>query len=109
MLKVVLRPLTAAYGALVVMEVVARRRPVARPHGRDRCFGLSGHARAGVVGTVVGGYVAFPVIVLVFHVWIAGEGDVLWSAVWGGAFLCSLALAIWAGLSLIGRRVARCR
>jgi hypothetical protein len=107
-LKVVLPPL-AAYSAFVVMVVVARRRPVPRPHGRDRRFGLSEHARAGVVGTVVGGYVAFLVIVLVFHVWIAGEGDVLWSAAWGGAFLCSLALAIWAGLSLIGRRVARCR
>jgi hypothetical protein len=108
-LKVVLPPLTAAFAAFVVMVVVARRRPVPRPHGRDRRCGLSEHARAGVVGTVVGGYVAFLVIVLVFHVWIAGEGDVLWSAVWGGAFLCSLALAIWAGLSLIGRRVARCR
>ncbi len=72
------------------MVVVARRRPVPRPHGRDRCFGLSGHARAGVVGTVVGGYVAFPVIVLVFHVWIAGEGDVLWRAVWGGPFFAPL-------------------
>ena len=109
MLKVVLPPLTAAYAAFVVMVVVARRRPVPRPHGRDRSFGPSGRARAGVVGTVVGGYVAFLVIVLVFHVWIAGEGDVLWSAAWGGAFLCSLALAIWAGLSLIGRRASRRR
>ena len=102
-----LPPLAAAYAAFVMMVVGARRRPVPRPHGRDRCFGLSVHARAGVVGTMVGGYVAFLVIVLVFHVWIAGEGDVLWSAVWGGAFLCSLALAIWAGLSLIGRASRR--
>lgn len=107
MLKVVLPPLAAAYAAFVVMVVVAHRRPVPRPHGRDRSFGPSG--RASVVGTVVGGYVAFLVIVLVFHVWIAGEGDVLWSAAWGGAFLCSLALAIWAGLSLFGRGVARRR
>jgi len=42
-------------------------------------------------------------------VWIAGEGDVLWSAAWGGAFLSSVALAIWAGLSLIGRRASRRR
>ena len=77
MLKVVLPPLAAAYAAFVVMVVIARRRPVPRPHGRDRSFGPSGRARAGVVGTVVGGYVAFLVIVLVFHVWIAGEGDVL--------------------------------
>jgi len=106
-LKVVLPPLTAAYAAFVVMVVVARRRPVPRRHGRDRSFGPPGRARASVVGTVVGGYVAFLVIVLVFHVWIAGEGGVLWSAAWGGAFLCSLALAIWAGLSLIGRGIAR--
>jgi len=106
-LKVVLPPLAAAYAAFVVMVVVARRRPVPRPDGRDRSLGPSG--RASVVGTVVGGYVAFLIIVLVFHVWIAGEGDVLWSAAWGGAFLCSPALAIWAGLSLIGRGVARRR
>ena len=109
MLKVVLPPLAAAYAAFVVMVVVARRRPVPRPHGRDGSFGLSGRARAGVVGTVVGGYVAFLIIVLVFHVWIAGEGHVLWSAAWGGAFLSSVALAIWAGLSLIGRRASRRR
>jgi hypothetical protein len=108
-LKVVLPPLAAAYGAFVVMVVVARRRPVPRPHGRDRSFEPSGRARAGVVRTVVGGYVAFLIIVLVFHVWIAGEGDGLWSAAWGGAFLSSVALAIWAGLSLIGRGIARRR
>jgi len=108
-LKVVLPPLTAAYAAFVLMVVVARRRPVPRPHGRDRSFGPSGRARAGVVGTVVGGYVAFLIIVAVFHVWIAGEGDVLWSAAWGGAFLCSFALAMSAGLSLIGRGIARRR
>lgn len=109
MLKVVLPPLTAAYAAFVVMVVVARRRPVPRPHGRDRSFGPSEGSGAGVVGTVVGGYVAFLVIVLVFHVWIAGEGDVLWNAAWGGAFLSSVALAIWAGLSLIARGIARRR
>jgi hypothetical protein len=106
-LKVVLPPLAAAYAAFVVMVVVARRRPVPRRHGRERSFGPSG--RASVVGTVVGGYVAFLIIVLVFHVWIAGEGDVLWSAAWGGAFLSSVALAIWAGLSLIGLGIARRR
>jgi len=106
-LKAVLPPLAAAYAAFVVMVVGARRRPVPRPRGRDGSFGLSGRTRAGVVGTVVGGYVAFLIIVLVFHVWIAGEGDVLWSAAWGGALLSSVALAICAGLSLIGRRASR--
>jgi hypothetical protein len=108
-LKVVLPPLAAAYAAFVVMVVVARRRPVPRPHGRDRSLVPSRCVRPSVIETVVGGYVAFLVIVLVFHVWIAGEGDVLWSAAWGGAFLCFLALAIWAGLSLIGRAIARLR
>ena len=70
MLKAVLPPLAAAYAAFVVMVVGARRRPVPRPHGRDGSFGLSGRASAGVVGTVVGGYVAFLIIVIVFHVWI---------------------------------------
>ena len=62
-----------------------------------------------VLPPLAAAYAAFVIIVLVFHVWIAGEGDVLWSAAWGGAFLSSVALAIWAGLSLIGRRASRRR
>jgi hypothetical protein len=51
--------------------------------------------------------VAFLVIVLVFHVWLAGERDAFASAVWGGAFLTSIAAVAALGSSLIGRRRRR--
>jgi hypothetical protein len=59
------------------------------------------------VGTTLGGYVVFMAIVLVFHVWLAGEGDALTSAVWGGAFLSSVALAVGAISGAIARRTTR--
>jgi hypothetical protein len=37
--------------------------------------------------TVGGGYLVFLVIVLIFHVWIAGQKTALGSAIAGGAFL----------------------
>lgn len=40
-----------------------------------------------VMTTVIGGYISFLAIVLVFHVWIAGQREALESAVAGGAFL----------------------
>jgi hypothetical protein len=51
--------------------------------------------------------VAFLVIVLVFHVWFAGERDAFASAVRGGAFLSGIAAVAALGSSLIGRRGGR--
>ena len=77
-------------------------RPAPRPHGR-----ADGSARASlrrVVGTTVGGYVAFLAIVLIFHVWLAQEPDAFASAFWGGAFLSGIALVMAGGTSLVLRR-----
>jgi hypothetical protein len=105
-LRAVLPPLVTAYAIFVAMVLLARRRPVERPHG-----GAGGPVPArGVLETVAGGYVAFLAVVLVFHVWLAGEPDALASAAWGGVFLASLAIAAWAGWSVFeARRRARRR
>lgn len=102
MLRQVLPPLVTAYAIFVAMVMLARRRPVPRPHRRDN---RSARVRVSrVVWTTVGGYVAFLVIVLIFHVWIAGERDALASALWGGAFLSGITVVAALGSSLIGRR-----
>jgi hypothetical protein len=56
-----------------------------------------------VIGTIVGGYAVFLVIVLVFHVWIADEPDAFPNALWGGAFLCGITLILVASTSVLKR------
>jgi len=102
-LRAVLPPLVTAYAIFVAMVVLRLRRPVPRPHGR--ADGSSGTANLRhVVSTMLGGYVAFLVIVLIFHVWLAGDPDAFASAAWGGAFLSLITLVVAAGSQLIGRR-----
>ena len=43
--------------------------------------------------TVGGGYACFLVIVLVFHVWVVGDGAALGSAIRGGGFLAVVCAA----------------
>jgi len=101
MLRAILPPLVTAYVIFVAVVVLAGRRPVPRPHGRG-----DGSARVRlrrVVGTTVGGYIAFLVIVLIFHVWLAEEPDAFASAVWCGGFLSGITLVLALGSSLIER------
>jgi uncharacterized membrane protein len=103
-LRAVVPPLAAGYVVFVAMVLVARRRPVPRPRGqRDSPTAPWTH----VVGTMLGGYIALLAIVLVFHVWLAEERDAFASAVWGGAFLLSVALAAGAISGIITRRTTR--
>ena len=53
----------------------------------------------------VGGYVAFLVIVLIFHVWLAAESEAFASAVWGGAFLSGILVVVALASSLTERRL----
>lgn len=100
MLRAVLPPLITAYIVFVGMVALYLRRPVARSHALDG----SARARLGrVVRTTVGGYVAFLVIVLIFHVVLAEEPDAFAGAVWGGAFLSGITLVVAWGSSLLGR------
>ena len=106
MLRAILPPLITAYALFVAMVALAWRRPVARPSPRPRGR-ADGSARASlrrVVGTTIGGYVAFLAIVLIFHVWLAQEPGAFASAVWGGAFLSGIAVVMAGGSALIERR-----
>jgi hypothetical protein len=106
-LRVVLPPLFAAFAIFVAMAVVAWRRPVPRPRG-SRDDTVTPRVRH-VVREVVGGYVAFLVIVLTFHVWIADDPAAFLSAVSGGAFLCGVLAVVAVGWSLIRNRILRHR
>lgn len=105
MLRAILPPLVSAYAIFVAMVVLARRRPV--PRRSDRGGGSAPVHLRRVVGTTVGGYVAFLVIVLIFHVWLAEQTDAFSSAVFGGAFLAGTLMVVALGSSLIGRRRMR--
>jgi Family of unknown function (DUF6256) len=105
-LRAVLPPLVTAYAIFVAMVVLRLRRPVPRPHGRVDGSSGADHLRH-VVPTMLGGYVAFLVIVLIFHVWLAGDPDAFASAALGGAFLLLITLGVAAGSQLIGRRSRR--
>lgn len=60
--------------------------------------------------TIGGGYVAFLAIVLVFHVWIAGQCGAMVSAIAGGAFLAfAVAMPLFVAGSLIRARRNRLR
>lgn len=106
MLRAVLPPLITAYIVFVGMVALYLRRPVARTHGLD---GSAGGLLGRVVRTVVGGYVAFLVIVLIFHVLLAEEPDAFAGAVWGGAFLSAITLVVALGSPLLRRRSRRPR
>jgi hypothetical protein len=101
-LRQVLPPLVTAYAIFVAMVLVARRRPV--PTGRTTDGRATHTPIAAMVRTTVGGYAAFLAIVLVFHVWLAGESDAFVDAVSGGAFLSGIALLMAVGSSLIRGR-----
>lgn len=107
MLRVVLPPLITAYAIFVAMAVIAWRRPVPRPRGSGDDDAAAGPLD--VVRQVVGGYVAFLVIVLIFHVWIAEDPAAFVSAVGGGAFLCGVLVVVAALWWMIRRRNFRQR
>ena len=100
-LRVVVPPLVTIYAIFIAMVLLAWRRPAPRPRGLGRGTDRTGRSRA--AETMLGGYAAFLLVVLVFHVWIAGETAALASALWGGAFLCAVALVFAAGSALTRR------
>ncbi|HLA92970.1 MAG TPA: DUF6256 family protein [Actinomycetota bacterium] len=91
--------IASSYALFVCMVVVTVRRPVPRPSGRG------GPSPPGLVRrvavTVAGGYLVFLLVVLVFHVWVAGERGALLSAVRGGVPLTGVAVAAFALLSWV--------
>jgi hypothetical protein len=102
-LRRIVIPLVAAYAVFIGAALYALRHPAAR-----RRSGASGTTDGGwrallrLVGvTTLSGYVALLLIVLIFHVLIAGQGGAFTSAVSGGAFLALVAAAVFVLLSVI--------
>ena len=93
--------IASSYALFVLMVVVTVRRPVPRPSGRGPS--PPGLVRR-VAATVAGGYLVFLLIVLVFHVWVAGERGALLSAVRGGTPLIAVAVAAFVLLSWVESR-----
>jgi len=102
----VVAPLVAAFVLFVGIVVVAVRRPspAVEPVPGRRPF------LTRLVSTAVGGYAAFLLIVLVFHLVIAGQRDVMGGAAASGAALAfGIALPAFLALSAIEAAVRRRR
>lgn len=78
-----------AYALFVSMAVAFLRRPAPPAAERRARQPVPAGTRAirEIAVTIVGGYLSFLLIVLVFHVWIAGQRGALRSAAVGGGFL----------------------
>lgn len=104
-LRRIVLPLLAAYAVFLGVFWNAMRHPAPRTTGATRRDGARWpEVLRHVAFTAAGGYVCFLAIVLVFHVWIAGQRGALASAVWGGAFLCAVAMPVFMVLSLVAGR-----
>jgi hypothetical protein len=79
-------PLVSAYALFVFMALSTFRRPRTEPTAVEPETGWHDALRY-VAATVGGGYLFFLLVVLVFHVVIAGQHGVLAGAATGGGFL----------------------
>ena len=85
-LRRIVIPLVAAYALFIFMALSTLRRPGVERADVEPAAGWQGTLRHLVV-TVAGGYLSFLLIVLVFHVLIAGQRGALATAAAGGGFL----------------------
>jgi hypothetical protein len=113
-LRAIVPSLVAAYAVFVAMVILAWRRPAPRPRWREKRRAPVRESQGSFLTTAICGYVVFLAVVLVFHVWLAGESDALVSAAWGGLSLSVIALGASAFTTLVGpllrgRKVGRRR
>jgi len=96
-------PLVCAYAVFLAAAIASLRRPAPRLRTGDGAIrpGLLRH----VATTVLGGYAAFLLVVLVFHVLIAGQRGAFRNALWGGGFLAIVAAGAFVLLSILARVV----
>ena len=100
-------PVAAAFGLLAGIVLYAAKHPEAGAVSRDL---VDWRSRLTLIGwTVIGGYVAFLAIVLVFHIWIVGQRGVMRSAVVDGALLASASIVAFVLLSAVERRIGSSR
>jgi hypothetical protein len=102
-LRTVVVPVLSAYALLAGVVVYASRHPDA---GRPKAFVAGWRPRLRLIAvTVVGGYLCFLAIVLVFHVWVVGQEGAFASALRGGSFLAGVcAAAFVVGSAIESRR-----
>ena len=106
-LRRIVVPLLATYAVFLGVFWYAIRHPAPRATGANRRDRAPWRELLRYVAfTTAGCYVCFLAIVLVFHVWIAGQRGALASALRGGAFLCAVAMPVFA-LSVVAGRRAR--
>ena len=98
-LREIVPPLVAGYAVFVWVVVSAWRHPTGRPARPSRSRDL--------VVTIVGGYMAFLLLVAIFHLGLARQRGAFPSAVVGGAFLVLVSSAAFALLSWIETRIHR--
>ncbi len=95
-------PVTTAFVLFVAMALSWWRHPAPSKPPAGSADSFKRH----LLVTFGGGYVAFLAVVLVFHVWIAGQRGALRSAANGGAFL---AFVVAMPLSIVAEWVSRRR
>ena len=97
----ILPPLVCGYAVFVAMVIGEWRHPVDAKVQRGRPRDL--------IIMVAGGYLAFLLIVAIFHVVLAGEAGAFLSALVGGGFLVIVACVAFALLSWIEAAMRRRR
>jgi hypothetical protein len=85
-------PLASAYGLFVFMALSTLRKPRTERRAVEPEAGWHDALRY-LAATVGGGYLFFLLVVLVFHVVIAGQRGVLAGAASGGGFLAFVVMA----------------
>lgn len=94
-------PVASAFALVAGIVLYAAKHPEAGAVSREP---VEWRPRLVLIGwTAIGGYLTFLAIVLVFHVWIAGQRGVMQSATVDGAFLAAAFSATSALLSTFER------
>jgi hypothetical protein len=103
MLRTVVVPLVATSALFAGLTWYAWRHPPTPCSADLGALRLVRH----VLVTVAGGFVAFLAIVLVFHVWLAGQWAAFRDGLAGGGFLAVCAVVGFLALSAVERRLRR--
>jgi hypothetical protein len=98
-------PVASAYALIAGIVLYAAKHPEPTTASRHR---VEWRPRLILIGaTVVGGYLVFLAIVLVFHVWLVGQHGVMPKAIVQGGFLAATSVLAFVLLSAMERRRSR--
>jgi uncharacterized membrane protein len=105
-LRTVVAPLVAAYALFAWLAWCAWRHP-RTPSTVSAADVSTRRLVRHVLVTAAGGFGAFLAIVLVFHVWLAGQRAAFRDAITGGGFLAVSAAVLFLAISAVERRLRR--